>query len=84
MSNLSSKRFKTLVNFIPLSISTNYEDTLSLIDTDLIATRNAISHGNDDAVTVSEWEVIRDLMLDIMTYVGDEILDAAISGNYLK
>ncbi|WP_171814563.1 MAE_28990/MAE_18760 family HEPN-like nuclease [Arthrobacter dokdonensis] len=84
MSNLSSKRFRTLINFISISIPSKYDDTLSLIDTDLVLTRNAISHGNDDVVTINDWETIRDLILEIISYIGDEILNAAICEYYLK
>lgn len=84
MSNLSSKRFKTLINFIPFTMPSKYDDTLSLIDTDLVLPRNAISHGNDNSVTVDEWETIRDMILDVISYIGDEVLNAAINEEYLQ
>jgi hypothetical protein len=59
-----------------------YEDYRDLIDEQLVAPRNRISHGEQDYVRLPEWDDLRDAVVYLMNDVATQIMNAAIEETF--
>lgn len=81
-SNLSYKVLSSIVGSIGLSIDP-FEKHQDLIDTELVATRNRIVHGEHQTIAQTEWNELYGTVLDLMGQMKDQIQNAAVEQSYL-
>lgn len=81
-SNLNSKTFRDVVQTIGLDYSV-YQLKEKIIDGKLLYYRNSIAHGEYLEIDPPTFYELHDYIVSIMQQLKDQIIDAAITENYL-
>lgn len=82
-SNLSSTVLKEITWCLGIDYSP-YVSKEKFIDSSLLARRNHIAHGQDIEISTSEFEEMRTIVIDMMTYLKTEIENSAIQRKFVK
>jgi len=81
-SNLSSKVFKEITWCLGIDYSI-YETKEKFIDSRLLGRRNHIAHGQNMEINVSEYNEMRETLIEMMTNFKTQIENSAINREYL-
>ena len=81
-SNLNYDRLCDILCSVGCDFSrySTYED---LIDEQLLAARNRISHGEEDYIRLTDWEDVRVEIINMMDDISNQILNSATQRSYL-
>ena len=82
-ANLSSAVLIEILGTLSLTVH-DYESKFHLIDSQLLAKRNHIAHGNSIDIDSEEYLALHEEMLDLMNLLRNQIENAAISKAYLR
>lgn len=81
-SNLTYKVLVAILTSIGLDAE-SFRDYRDLIDSELVATRNRIVHGEHEAIALESWNELHEEVLTLMSQFRDQIQNAAVEKTYL-
>lgn len=81
-SNLTYKVLAAILSSLGLDVDP-FEAHRDLIDSELVAVRNRVVHGEHEAIALEEWSDLCDEILALMSQVRDQIQNAAVEKTYL-
>lgn len=82
-SNLSSGVFADIIEALGLPKREIYESRKQMIDLELVHQRNTIAHGEFLSLTVDEYKLLRERVLELLGLYTDDVRNAAATGRHL-